>query len=157
MSNLTTTTIITTNFSLPNDFGVSYYFLYAHPALYSIATLFGLLSSIVLSTKELRTNSPFFQYSLVNSIGMTIIAFLMIFLFLTNCHSLCSTSTTYSAQLYIIYGFYLIISGFYTASGFIQIAIGFQMYFSIKNINPRLSKLNPYKVSLVLICKPFFL
>lgn len=144
---------LTSNFSMPNDYGISYYFYYVHPVIYFISAVLGILNSIVLANKELRTSGPFFQYSLVHSVDATLAAFLMLFLFLTNCNSLCYTSTTYSAQVYVVYGFYFVIASCYTASGFIQISIGFQMYLSIRNKLPKLGHLNPYKVCAVLFGK----
>lgn len=141
---------------MPNDYGISYYFYYVHPVIYFISGILGMLNSIVLANKELRKSGPFFQYSLVNSIGSTLASFLLGFLFLTNCNLLCPTSTTYLAQLFIIYCSHFLGGGYYLASGFIQIALGFQMYLAIKKSFPRLSNLNPYLVCLIIFGKIFY-
>lgn len=140
---------LSTNHTFPNDFGVSYYYYYFHPIISFISTFLSLMSSIVLSDRELRSSSPFFKYSMINSIGYTVYSFLVAFLFLTNCRLLCETSTMYLSQAFTIYAIYFIAGGIYTASGLIQIAIGFQLYFTIKDKDSKKSHVGPYKICII--------
>lgn len=136
------------------DYGVSYYYTYAHPILASVSMIFCVVCTIVLASKELRTGGAFFQYSLVNSIDTVIGSFILIFLFLTRCGgSPCSISTSYLSQIYTNYIVAYVYLDVYLISGLIQIAIGLQLYFSIKRKYSSFTNFSPYKLCVIILCK----
>ena len=152
-SSITNTSVLNSPLvlTLLNDYGVSNYYLYLHPILCAISTVLGLINTIVLSTRNLRTNGPFFQYSLVNSAGAVVASCLFLFVFLSRCGgSICSISAAYSSQVFMIYGIYYVGYIYYSSSAIIQIAIGFQLYFSIKQKFKWFININPYKVCAVI-------
>lgn len=142
---------------LLNDYGVSYYYYYIHPIMSFTASGLSLICTIVLACKELRSSGPFFKYSLVNSASASISTFVFAFLFLNKCGgSVCSLSESYWVQFYQIYGIYLFCSTNYFAGAIIQIAIGVQLYLSIKRRFKSLSNVSPYKVCIVAFSKYIF-
>lgn len=146
MSNLTFTILL-------NDYGVSYYYYYVHPVFAVIATILCIICTVVLSSKELRTSGAFFKYSLINSAGSAVGSFILIFLFLTRCGgSPCSISTSYLPQAYTNYIVTYLYSNIYIDSGLIQIAIGLQLYFSIKQKHKSFTEFSPYKLSFIFLC-----
>lgn len=52
-----------------NDYNVHYYYFYVHPFATWLATLTNFMCVVVFAQKELLSKGPFFQYSLVNSLG----------------------------------------------------------------------------------------
>lgn len=142
---------------LLNDYGISYYYFYVHPVLCVVSALLNLVNTIVLGSKKMRSSGPFFQYSLVNSAGATVTFILLMFLFLTKCGgSVCSISPSYWSQVYTIYAIYYVAYVYYAGSAFVQIAIGVQLYLSIKQKLKWLSAIAPYKICAVIFCKLFW-
>lgn len=142
---------------LLNDYGVSNYYYYVHPVISIFAIFLCIISTVVLATKELRTSGAFFQYSLINSVGSIIGTFILIFLFFTRCGgSPCSISTSYLPQIYLNYIAIYVYTNYYVISGVIQIAIGFQLYFTIKQKYRSFTLLSPYKFCFIMTCKSNF-
>jgi hypothetical protein len=140
---------VTSNYSLPNDFRVSYYYYYVHPIFSIFATFQSLICTIVLSQKELRRSGAFFQYSLVNSAGGIVGCFILVFFFFTRCNSLCSASNSYWSQAYEIYAVYYVDGSLLLASSLIQIAISFKLYLTVTQRLKRINSVSPYKVVFV--------
>ena len=146
MSNLTLT-----NYTMQNDFGVSYYYYFIHPAITVFATIQSLICSIVLASKELQKSGAFFQYSLFQSVGTVVAMFFLIFLFMSKCNSLCSISTLYISQLYQIYVIAYFEFSLFIASALIQIAICLQLYLSIKRKYQKTISRFPFKICALMI------
>jgi len=132
---------------LLEDYGVSNYYYYVHPVICFCASLMNVFCTVVLASKELRTSGAFFQYSLVNSSGAILAAFLLAFLFLSKCGgSICSISSAYWSQAYTIYAVYYVAGTFYFGSSFIQISIGVNLFLTIKQKFIRINNVSSYKV-----------
>ena len=139
--------------SLLNDYGVSNYYSYVHPVLSYFASFQNLMCTIVLASKELRNSGSVFKYLLVNSAGATVACFLFGFLFLTRCGgSICSISTSYWSQSFVIYGVYYVCYVYYMTSGLSQIAISLQLYLMFKKRLKWLNDVSPYRVCFIFYC-----
>ncbi|EPS60364.1 hypothetical protein M569_14439 [Genlisea aurea] len=150
MSNQT----LSSNYSQPkNDFGVSYYYVYVHPVISLVAILIGLVCSIVLASKEMRTKAPFFRYWLVNSAGVTFALVVLIPLFAIKCNTLCSFVGEYWIQVYLAYIINYVLFSIYDSAAVILIIVQINMYFSIKNISNIITNANPYLVCAIIIDK----
>lgn len=134
-----------TNYTF-NTYGVEYYYHYIHPVASIYAALMSLICTIIFAQKELRTGGPFFQYSLVNSAGSLVGMLLLSMMFLTRCGQLCPESSTFWAQEYEIYAFYLVANSLYFSGSIIQISISIQLYFSVTQKLKRLNSVAPVKV-----------
>lgn len=145
------------NRDLLTDYGVSYYYYYIHPVASFISTLFGLINTIVLSSRDLRNGDPFFKYSFVNSAGATIYSFVNIFMFLNKCgSSICSISTSYWAKFYMVYIFHYVCNSYYFGSAFVQIVIEINVYLIISGKRNCLNNFSPYKVCAIIFGKKNF-
>lgn len=113
------------------DFNVHYYYFFIHPVATLAGSALNIVNSVVFSQKNLRTSGPFFQYSLVNSIGATFALAVFSLFFLTRCGDFCSYANTYWSQLYELYGGLFFTNSLYFAGSLFQIAISFQLYFSV--------------------------
>lgn len=76
-------------------------------------------------------------------------------LFLIRCGSICGQGTTHWAQLYELYLILFVDSSLYFGGSLVQIAISFQLYFSITQRFKRLNNVSPNKVMLVFLVVSF--
>lgn len=114
-----------------DDYKVHYYYVYAHPVVMFLAILTNILSAVVFAQKELLYSGPFFQYSLVNSLGAATGMLLLFMYCITRCGPLCSQSYTYWSQFYEHYITIYVGNSLYFGGSLIQIAISCQLYLSI--------------------------
>lgn len=134
---------------------LNYYYYYVHPTFVLFAMVIGILCTYILAQKELRTSGAFFQYAAVNSGSSAIAAPFLAMYFVTRCGSLCKTSETFWAQIYEIYGIYFFTSSVFFSTSLVQIAISFQLYFSVTNKFKKLNSVPPKYVMLVLFLVSF--
>lgn len=113
------------------DFYVHYYYYYVHPVATLVGSALNVVCAIVFAQKRLRTSGPFFQYSLVNSIGAAVALLLFAGFSLTRCGPFCSYANTYWSQQYEIYAVLFVDNSLYFASSLVQISISFQLYFTV--------------------------
>lgn len=143
---------ISSNYSLPNDFGAAYYYAYIHPVAALFASFQSILCSIVMAQKELQKNT-YFHFSLANSISAAVGTFLAAFLAISRCNYLCTFSWTYWAQTYEIYAIFIVCASLLFASALFQIAISLKLYLIITRKMSRLNSYSSYKIIFISLGK----
>lgn len=113
------------------DYYVHYYYRYVHPFATLLAGLVQILCAFVFAQRELLASGPFFQYSLVNSIGAAVGMITLTGYAFSRCGPLCPEAYTYSSQAYELYGVIFFCNALYFGGSLIQIAISTQLYWSI--------------------------
>ena len=137
------------------DFNVEYYYRYVHPFAVCTAAFMNIICAVVFAQKDLLSLGPFYQYSLANSIGSPIGMLLLVAYTFSRCNSLCTEDFTSGAQLLELYGIIYACNALYFFGSLIQIAISFQLYFSVSQRFKRLSSISPVKVILVFLVLGF--
>lgn len=119
-----------TDYSL-DDYYVHYYYRYVHWLAVCSAAFMNAVCAVVFAHKDLLSLGAFYQYSLVNSIGAVLGMLLLIGYTFSRCASICTEDTTAFVQLFELYGVVYICNALYFFSSLVQIAISFQLYFSV--------------------------
>lgn len=133
-----------------NDFGSSYYYAYVHPIIELYGIFNGIIATLVLAQKEVRSSGPFFHYELIFTLQSLIGTIMTLPLTLTKCGYLCSTSNQLWARNYEKLTSFFIGQAILVADGLIQVSITFQIYFTLSPRFFRLSQVSPLRVIAVI-------
>lgn len=113
------------------NYNVHYYYFFVHPLVYLTGAIMNTLCTIVFAQKPLLSSGPFYHYYLVNSAFSAFGCVLFALVFITRCGPICGQDATYWSQIYELYACLFVVYSIYIASSLLQIAISFQLYFSI--------------------------
>lgn len=122
---------IFSNLTIADDYNVHYFYYYVHPFATLLAAFVNIICAIVFAQKDLLQSGPFFQYSLVNSLGAATGMLLLFGFTFTRCGPLCSIGYTYETQAYEVYAVIYAGNSLYFGGSLIQIAISVQLYLVI--------------------------